>query len=45
MQDLLNFIQYLLPTICDFLLTAPISYFVGIFVFLGVIGLVKKIIF
>lgn len=45
MQDLLNFIQYLLPAFCEFLLTEPISYFVGIFVFLGVIGLVKKIIF
>lgn len=44
MQDLLNFIEYLLPAVCDFLLTEPINYFVGIFIFLAVVGLVKKII-
>ena len=44
MQDLLTFIEYLLPAICEFLLTEPINYFVGIFVFLAVVGLVKRII-
>lgn len=44
MQELLSFIEFLLPTICEFLLTEPINYFVGIFIFLAVVGLVKKII-
>lgn len=44
MQDLLTFIGYLLPIICDFLLTEPISYFVGVFILLAVGGLVKRII-
>ena len=44
MQELLSFIEFLLPTVCDFLLTEPINYFVGIFIFLAVVDLVKKII-
>lgn len=44
MQDLLTFLEYLLPTICEFLLTEPINYFVGIFILLAVVGLVNRII-
>lgn len=44
MQDLLSFIGYLLPIVCDFLLTAPISYFVAIFILLYVGRLINRII-
>lgn len=44
MQDLLTFIRYLLPSVCDFLLTEPISYFTAIFVLLAVGGLINRII-
>ena len=44
MQDVLNFCIYLLPVVCEFLLSDPIRYFVGIFILLGVGGLIKRII-
>ena len=44
MQDLLTFIGELLPIVCDFLMTEPINYFVGVFILLAVGGLIKRII-
>lgn len=44
MQDVLTFCIYLLPVICDFLMTEPICYFVGVFILLCVGGLIKRII-
>lgn len=44
MQDLLTFIGYLLPIICEFLLTEPVSYFTAIVILLSVGGLIKRII-
>lgn len=44
MQEMIEFIEYLLPSVCQFLLTEPINYFTGICILFAVVGLINRII-
>lgn len=41
MQAFLTFVPQLLGDVCDFLLSDPISYFLGIFLLSGTMKLIK----
>lgn len=43
MQDFVIFVSELLPQICDFLLSDPIVWFVGVFLLVGVARVVHYI--
>lgn len=45
MQDFVTFMASMLSTICDFLLSEPIIWFVGIFLLSAVAGFVFKILY
>lgn len=45
MPDFLNFFSGLLNAVCDFLMSEPINYFVGIMVLLFIAALVRYIMF
>lgn len=42
MQDVLNFISSLFALIPDFLLSDPIRYFTGLFILVGVVGIIAR---
>lgn len=43
MQDFLTFASSILSMVSTFLLTEPICYFFGLFLLLGVVGIVRNI--
>ena len=44
MQDFLTFFSSLFDTLAGFLMTEPVYWFVGVFLLLAVIGLLKRLI-
>lgn len=44
MSQMTSFVNYLLSSLPDFLLSEPIIYFVGIYFLLCVVGVIRRII-
>lgn len=44
MNDFISFLQSILEVTSEFLMSEPIKYFVGIFIVLGLVTIIKKLI-